>query len=301
MTSAIFAKIVLATDLSPSWDEIVACGGELKRLGSSLAILTHVITANRFTAPHEALRDQAAPRLSAQRRQLEAQDLTVLIETPVGLPASSLNEVAQKYDASLIILGSHGKSRWREGVLGSFSSAVLHNAQFPTLVFPVRVLTDGQPASCLWRCTDLLRHLLLPTDFSAIAAEALCYLELLAPKGVSRVTLLHALKPPSLDFWGFEGPEGAQEAAYNSLEVLRGRLEAAGVSQVHTRLAAGHPVAVILDFLQEADVSLVVLGTQGRGFFEEIFLGSVAHNVSRVATCPVLLIPPLTRERQGGS
>ena len=296
MSNAIFARVVLATDLTPSCDEIVACGGELKRLGCSQAILTHVITTNLFTAPGEGRRPQAASSMAAQRRQLVAQGLEVVSETPVGLPAASLNGVARKYDASLIILGSHGKSRWREGVLGSFSSAVLHNAQFPLLVFPVRVLQDGQPASCLWRCTDLLRHLLLPTDFSAIAAEALCYLELLAPKGVTRVTLLHALKPSALELLGPRRREGAEVAARNSLEVLQGRLEAAGVPQVQTRLAAGHPVAVILDFLHEADVSLVVLGTQGKGFIGEIFLGSVAHNISRLIPCPILLIPPLTRQ-----
>jgi nucleotide-binding universal stress UspA family protein len=37
------------------------------------------------------------------------------------------------------------------------------------------------------------------------------------------------------------------------------------------------------------------MGTQGKGFIKEIFLGSVAHNVSRLAACPVLLIPPESR------
>jgi nucleotide-binding universal stress UspA family protein len=33
----------------------------------------------------------------------------------------------------------------------------------------------------------------------------------------------------------------------------------------------------------------------GKGFIKEIFLGSVAHNVSRLAPSPVLLIPPESR------
>lgn len=292
---ALFEKVVLATDLSPAWDEIASCGGELRQLGCARAILTHVITTNFFTAPDESLRDQAASRLSAQRRKLEAQGLNVIVETPIGLPAFSLNEVAEKHDASLIVIGSHGKSRWREGVLGSFSSAVLHNARYPILILPVRLLEGGRQASCLWHCTELLRHLLLPTDFSQMAAEALVYLELLAPKGVSRVTLLHALEGAAAP----EEPELAAAAARNSLEVLQGRLEAAGVPLVETKLASGHPVAVILELLETADISLIVLGTQGKGFLEEIFLGSVAHNISRVAPCPILLIPPINRESRG--
>jgi nucleotide-binding universal stress UspA family protein len=289
----------MATDLSPAWDEIVSCGGELRHLGGSRVILTHVITPNFFAAASEELRERAKPRLTQQRRQLEAQGLEVLVEIPVGLPASSLNEVARKHDASLLVLGSHGKSRWREGVLGSFSSAVCHHVQFPTLVLPVRVPEGGEQATCLWHCRDLLGHLLLPTDFSQPAAQSLVYIELLVPKGVSRVTLVHALQVPPMEFYESGLPERVEAAARNSLEILKERLEAAGVPQVDARLAAGHPISVILDLLRTQDVSLIVLGTQGKGFIAEIFLGSVAHNVTRVAPCPVLLIPPLERENPG--
>jgi len=33
------------------------------------------------------------------------------------------------------------------------------------------------------------------------------------------------------------------------------------------------------------------MGTQGKGFIKELFLGSVAQTISRLAPCPVLLIP----------
>lgn len=292
---AIFARIVLATDLSPAWNEIAACGGELRALGCSLAILTHVITPDFFTGAGEKAPPRAAPALAAQREQLTAQGLQVIVETPIGLPASSLNQVAQKYDASLVVMGSHGKSLWREGVLGSFSSAVLHHAQYPLLILPVRVPVGGHQESSLWRCSELLRHLLFPTDFSATAAEALCCLELLAPRGVLQVTLLHALLVPPGEFYEARLPETLESAARNSLEILQGRVEAAGVPLVDTRLASGHPVSVILDVLTTLDISLIVMGTQGKGFIKEIFLGSVAHNITRVAPCPVLLFPPLQR------
>ena len=192
MMRPIFDRVVMATDLSPAWDQIVACGAELRQLGCSGVILTYVITPNFFGGPGESMPPPAASRLAAQRRVLADQGLEVIIETPIGLPGRSLNGVAQKYGASLIVIGSHGKSRWREGVLGTISGAVLHNIQFPLLVLPVRV-ADGQEPNCLWHCTELLSHLLFPTDFSQTAAEAMCYLELLAPRGVTRVTLLHAL------------------------------------------------------------------------------------------------------------
>jgi len=293
---AVFETVVLATDLSPSWDEIVSCGGELRHLGCSVVILAYVITTNFFAPGLEDLRQKVEPRLKDQRRRLEAQGLKVVVETPVGLPASSLNDVARKYDASLLVIGSHGRSRWREGVLGSFSSAVCHHLLCPTLVLPVRIQETGQAESCLWKCTDLLRHLLLPTDFSAPAAEALCHVELLVPRGVGRVTLMHALQVPPVEFYETGLPERVEASARNSLEILTERLQAAGVPLVDSRLSFGHPVSAILEVLGSEDISLIVLGTQGKGYIAEIFLGSVAHNITRLSPCPILLIPPLSRE-----
>ncbi len=295
MSRPIFDRVVMATDLSPAWDQIVACGGELHKLGCSGVILTYVVTPNFFGGPGETLPPPAASRLAAQRRVLEAKGLAVTIETPIGLPGRSLNGVAQQYDASLVIIGSHGKSRWREGVLGTFSGAVLHNVQFPLLVLPVRVAEGGEP-NCQWHCTELLKHLLFPTDFSQTAAEAMCYLELLASRGVGRVTLLHALMTPQGKAAEPSGDAEAQGVARNFLDLLKGRMEAAGVPQVLTRVEVGHPVSVILAVLQAMDISMIVLGTQGRGYIKEISLGSVAYNISRFAPCPILLIPPAARD-----
>lgn len=216
-------------------------------------------------------------------------------ETASGPPGQSLHRVAQKYGASLVILGTHGKSLWREGVLGSFSSAVLHQARYPVLLLPVRVPPERQAPHSLWQCAELLRHVLFPTDFSEIAAEALVALELLAPRGVARVTLLHALEVYMGELYAPDLQVAPEAPEYNSLEILKNRLEAAGVPRVQTRVIPGHPFRVILDAVRRLEISLIVMGTQGRGFIEELFLGSVAHNITRMAPCPVLLIPWLKR------
>ena len=238
---------------------------------------------------------EAESYLKVQARQLETAGLEVILETPSGPPAQSLNQVAQRHDASLIVLGTHGKSLWREGVLGSFSSAALHQALFPILLLPVRVTEERRSPHCLWRCAELLRHVLFPTDFSEIAAEALLALELLAPRGVARVTLLHALEVHLNELLAPNLAVAPEAPEYNSLEILKNRLEAAGVPQVQTRVTPGHPYSVILEAVRSLDISLIVMGTQGRGFLAELFLGSVAHNISRVADCPMLLIPWLKR------
>ena len=238
---------------------------------------------------------EAESYLKVQARQLETQGLTTILEIPSGPPGQSVNRVAQKHDASLVVLGTHGKSLWREGVLGSFSSAVLHQARYPILLLPVRISEKHLTPRGLWKCPELLRHVLFPTDFSEVAAAALVVLELLAPRGVAQVTLLHALEVHLGELLSPNLQVAPEAPEYNSLEILKSRLETAGVPRVQTRVLAGHPYSVIRQTLQSLDISLIIMGTQGRGLLAELFLGSVAHNISRVATCPILLIPWMKR------
>lgn len=290
-----FNKIVLATDLSPAWNEVIACAGEFKALGVSEIILTHVITVLFLGGLEGSIRAEARPKLEAQKAKLEAQGFKVGIEMPTGLPAQSLNEVARCCGADLILVGSHGKSVWREAVLGCFTCAVVHHTQYPTLLLNVALKKEMAAGTCRLQATQLLRHVLFPTDFSGISARAADYVEHLAPKGLAQVTVLSALDVPGHEAY----PEGYQEiaegAARQLLERWKQRLMEAGIPVVNDRFNLGHPLPAILQVLESQDISLIVMGTQGKGFIQELFLGSVAHNVSRLAPCPVLLIPPATR------
>jgi nucleotide-binding universal stress UspA family protein len=76
------------------------------------------------------------------------------------------------------------------------------------------------------------------------------------------------------------------------LERLRTDLEGRGVGTVDIELPYGLPKREIVEYTRQNDVSLVVMGSQGRGFIKEFFLGSVSHSVARYAASSVLLIPP---------
>lgn len=52
----------------------------------------------------------------------------------------------------------------------------------------------------------------------------------------------------------------------------------------------GRIAEAIVDEAQEWPTDLLVLGTHGRRGFSHLFLGSVAENILRIATTPVLLV-----------
>ena len=167
-----FEKIVLATDLSPAWDELVDCAANFRLLGCSRIILTHVITTAFFTGLTESLRAEAQAPLDQQKQRLAALGFEVVTEMPLGLPAYSLNDVACRHGASLIVVGSHGKSLWREGVLGSFSNAVVHQVRYPVLVLKTTIDETKKHGTCRLETTEMLRHILFPTDFSTTAGAS---------------------------------------------------------------------------------------------------------------------------------
>jgi nucleotide-binding universal stress UspA family protein len=153
----------------------------------------------------------------------------------------------------------------------------------------------GKPGSCEIFRTEILRHVLLPTDFSEISSRALAYVHRLAAKGLRRVTLLHALDVPGGEVYPLDFQKMAEAKSRDSLAAWTAELKNAAIPQVDAVFDPGHPLQAILRVLESQDISLIVMGTQGKGFIKEIFLGSVAHNVSRMAPCPVLLIPPASR------
>jgi nucleotide-binding universal stress UspA family protein len=53
----------------------------------------------------------------------------------------------------------------------------------------------------------------------------------------------------------------------------------------------GRPAEMLLNFLEEADVGLIVVGTRGQGLAERSMLGSTAMELVNRSPVPVLVVP----------
>jgi nucleotide-binding universal stress UspA family protein len=81
------------------------------------------------------------------------------------------------------------------------------------------------------------------------------------------------------------------EVDQQRLEELKDRLAVPKKVTVHCRLVFGNPHAEILQELQSSQATMIMMGTQGRGFLKELFVGSVSQYIARRSQVPVLLIP----------
>lgn len=140
------------------------------------------------------------------------------------------------------------------------------------------------------------RKILVPTDFSRFADEALAWACDLAKRYDAELTLLHVYQIPALalpEGYVLPRPEAMSDLMGKLDEALRGerkKAEAAGVKEVRTVLAEGTPFAEIVRVAREGRHDLIVMGTHGHTGLTHALLGSVAEKVVRKAGCPVMVV-----------
>jgi nucleotide-binding universal stress UspA family protein len=139
-----------------------------------------------------------------------------------------------------------------------------------------------------------INKILLATDFSSEAQNALQCAVSLARRYDSTIFVTHVLPT--------EGSIGAMEAWPALADTMRHNAEQNMAKLENTEdvrllpheviLRSGDPWDVISQVLSDKNIDLIVMGTQGHGGIDKLFLGSTAERVIRHATCPVLTVGP---------
>jgi nucleotide-binding universal stress UspA family protein len=138
-----------------------------------------------------------------------------------------------------------------------------------------------------------LKNILYASDFSAIAENAAGYALELARRFKAKVFAVH-VRP--LEIYGMAPPESwpaLRDAAEIQAQEEAKRLDGLFPSVLHESIVEEGNVWDVLSTLIERNViDLVVMGTHGRKGLQKVLLGSVAENVLRRASCPVLTVGP---------
>ena len=307
-------KVLISSDLSDASNALLACSVDLKNIGVEEAILSHILHYDTIPGrmeqafgkettvmdkSHELLKD-LMPLLEKQQTILEEAGIKATIEVAHGIPARAINDLAEKHEVSAIVTGSHGKGLLKRVAMGSVSSQLLGLTRKPVFLFRTNI---GKNAEAIIPCRNLFNHILYLTDFSEIAQKSLDYLEQIVKYSKCSVTILHIqdfieanaylYRAPDVNPRYFEKIEnGIPEEIYSNLEAIKERLIAAGSPMVDFEYKKGSAKYVALDYIEEQDtLTLVVMGSQGKGFVKELFIGSLSLEISRNSPIPVLLIP----------
>jgi nucleotide-binding universal stress UspA family protein len=155
-----------------------------------------------------------------------------------------------------------------------------------------------------------VKKILYATDLSKNSVYAFRYATKIAEKFDAAMIILHVIEPvPSIarHYMKIYVDESKWEEKVRyeqdlAIERIRKRLQEfckqetqdapqclALVSSILVR--PGYPVEEILKAADEEDCSMIVLGTHGKGFLKQTFLGSVARSVLDRAKKPVFIVP----------
>jgi nucleotide-binding universal stress UspA family protein len=285
--------MLVATDLSEASERVICTLGGLKALGTREAILIHCFNIRDVGTLADGLMQLAKPSFEKQKKMLEDQGFKVTAKMVLGLPQIEINRQADGHDCSLIVVGSHGQTMAGEIMLGGVASAVIHSATRPVLILRLRLKDENGRTVCGEATCNPLEHVLFPTDFSDNAEHAFSYVQKIAESGARRVTLLHVQDEGKIERHLRDRLEEFNRIDTERLERLKAELLKRGAKDVRIELPYGSPKKEIIDRTKRDDVSLVVMGSQGRGYLAELFLGSVSHAVARHSEAPVLLIPAI--------
>ncbi len=146
-------------------------------------------------------------------------------------------------------------------------------------------------------------NILLATDFSAASKAAFPHAIAIAQGYGATVYVVHVTTP---DMYGYAPPESApalfeqvRRSARQKMADFTANLDFKGVPY-RILFGEGEVWDTIEPMLAEYSIDLIVLGTRGRRGVKKLIMGSVAEEIIRLATRPVLSAGPHCAGPSGG-
>jgi nucleotide-binding universal stress UspA family protein len=142
-------KILVAVDLSSATKRVIQVTERIARGMSGKAWVLHVAEAEPdlvgFDAGPEVVRDQVAKEFREEHKAVQEyadtlreagiESTALLIRGPI---VETILQQAERIDADLLIVGSHGFGALYDLLVGSASRGVLKRSEIPVLVVPIK-------------------------------------------------------------------------------------------------------------------------------------------------------------------
>lgn len=313
-----FTSITVPLDDSSFAERALPLALALAQRANAPVELVHVYEPTRHTlgapvldpACDEVERGRLRERFAALAARLEiTSHLPVTATVLDGEPAEALCRYTTGRRSALVVMATHGLGGMSRSWIGSVADVVVRRAQTPVLL--VRPGAVGHPEAA----GPLFRRVLVSLDGSELAESVLAHALALgdagrgdAAPGIQQETTAYELltvvrslsdrrrsplRPRPLHDDEDPGDRGgAVGAAEGYLTRLAAELDRCG-TRVHWRVVAHtDPARAILEHAQTMSADLIALATHGRGGLRRRLAGSVADEIMRGASTPVLICHP---------
>ena len=134
-----FKNLLLAMDWSPASLRAMEILKTLKGVVNRIDVI-HVASEKSLTGTSamsvQKTRKQTRARLDEVCEQFEKNGIRAESHVYIGDPLEEIEKAARECQATMIVLGSSGKSSWVERVLGSIPTNIAEKSPYPTLIVP---------------------------------------------------------------------------------------------------------------------------------------------------------------------
>ncbi len=287
-----FERLLVVTDLSPNSNALINSLNGLKNYGAEKCLLLNCLNLQESISSAYSYSNAELDRiLQNQKETLEKQGFSVETRILTGADKDEINKIAVKEGYSTIVIGAPKHTLTSEVFFSGLAYDVIHFAQKPVLFIRLEKNKKDGELYAKGLVSEMGNHILFPTDFSKNADLAFTCLTEMAAGGAKKITLMHVQDESRMSPHLENRIEEFNVIDSERLQNMRKILLEKGNAEVKIVLKYGFPSIEILKTIDDFGVQLVVMGSQGRSFVKEFFLGSVSHNVARLSSSSVLLIP----------
>jgi nucleotide-binding universal stress UspA family protein len=284
-----FRKVIVATDPSESSSEVLNCLKALKSYGTEEILLLRTLGIRQSSSiglSYES--DGIESSFHSEKSLLENAGFSVKTRIITGSPAQEINKIAVEENYSMIAVGVKEETMLKQAFLGDLGYEIIRHSEKPVLLIRLGQVTEEDTRSSNYGIGD---HILFPTDFSENSEIAFETVKNLVKSGAKKVTMIHVQDKSIVRDNLNEHISDFNKVDSGYLQTLKTILAESGNASVDMVIKSGSPSVEILNSIETLNIQLVVMGTHGRGFVKELFLGSVSNLIARHSEAPVLLVP----------
>jgi nucleotide-binding universal stress UspA family protein len=282
----VFEKVLFPTDLSPYAEKTCEYVVGLKAIGVEKVIQAYILESDEEYPITMARKKRTMATLKEREAFFREHGLEVESRIEMGTPYREILKLADAEEVDLIVIGCHGKGLLDELVIGSVSDRVTREAKVPVLLVKYKVLQHDMGQQLERRSAELFRKILYPTDSSSCSLSVMQFVREFKKVGCDEVIIANVIDSTHTKLKDI--PNAVREME-RKLSVEQHIFQELGV-KASVAVPVGRPVEELLRIGKEERVSLIVMGSTGKGYFKQMLLGSVSENMVRHAKCPVLIV-----------
>ena len=287
--------VVCATDLSESSNKAIPLAAWIAKGFNSKLVVAHVIDLPAVTPYGETMVDPQELRARVElSTRAQVEDILAHVDgvewglnISIGYPAKEIQHIVEEVQAGLLVAATHSRSGLERLLLGSVSRKLMFTLTVPFLIVPGNLPLERL---ALHRTESIM----IACDFSDDSDSAVQMGFAFARAFEAKLTLATVIDQGQLDQILTVDPQKDRAIANRLVDELNKKLvdqipeDLKGLAE--TVVLAGHPHEELNKYAILNHVDLIVMGVHGRGFIENLMVGSTTDRLVRLGQFPVLAV-----------